>query len=259
MKALSLQRSSTPQPSKFNMSVLSALLRAQLAAAERVETSQARITEIEAQLAALQQQLATARDAHAEHQAAYARARDASEVSTPPPPPGKILGVSDCHAYCTTGAWSLEATESSIYGVCITPSMHRPTANRPITLESGEEAQISEKRYAAAQLIKVGDTLYMGDKKRRAVFKGVVTAQPFSKPFRSRDRAFNGFRGRVDTREQAAGRMSRTFHPLEEEVEMNWEVKWTRVGDLTDAWKEYICYSHAHSTVRPLSGPPPTA
>lgn len=167
-------------------------------------------------------------------------------------PLGRVWRVSDCHAHCTTGAWALEATESGTYGICVPPCEKNDGANQVATLINGERAKISKRRYANAAGISVGDTLYMGDLKRAKVFKGIITGQSVKGLFRSSDPSVNSFRRRVKEREDKMGKSSATFRPLEEEIEMMWEVKWEPVGHLNHEWKLFLNFSQ-RTTVVPIS------
>lgn len=166
----------------------------------------------------------------------------------------RIWSVSDCHSHCSSGAWALEATESGSYGVCVSSSSTE-RANVSVKLLSGQSAAISKRRYDAAKDIRVGDTLYMGDKKRHAVFKGTVTGQTVKGLFASTDSSVNSFRRRVGVRTDALEWGWTDFRPLSDEVEMMWEVRWERVGDLTEKAKKALLYSQQR-TVRPLSAAP---
>jgi hypothetical protein len=328
------------------MSSLSALLRAQLAAAERMETSQARITELEAQMAALQQQLTTARAAHAEHQGEYAQAKQALadaealpasapadqeeedegdeevfrddppqtedfkpmlfkavkylfrksdghcylrkedgtqgawagiftvvngkpnlDTSVPAPqssvkivtPRGRSWGVSDCHSHFPHGDWAREATETGSYAVCVTPTAESETANFTLELVTGVDAVVSRGRYRSAKKICIGDTLFMGDNRRGQVFKGVVKGQEIKGFFSAADASFNSFRRRVEERTTRRGHRMVNCSPLSAEIEMSWQVEWKVHDTLTDAWKKHLNFSDQSRSVRPLSGPPPTA
>jgi hypothetical protein len=88
LKALARPLRGTTRASNFNMSALSALLRSQLTALEAKEATQTRITELETQLAALQQLLSTTRATYAEQAAEYERAKKAvSDAEAPTPAP----------------------------------------------------------------------------------------------------------------------------------------------------------------------------
>jgi hypothetical protein len=235
-------------------------LSAQLSATEQYAASvlQPAVAEADASVAALEAQLSAARALQAQRasdlakvteQISVLRARVA-ELSPPPSGEGRIWSVSDCHCHCSSGAWALEATDSGTYGVCVSSS-DKEGANVPAKLLNGQSAAISKRRYDAAKDIRVGDTLYMGDKKRAAVFKGIVTGQTVTGLFRSEDSRVNSFRRRVGERETGKN----DFRPLTYEVEMMWEVKWERVGDLTEAAKKALLYSQRR-TVRPLSAHP---
>ena len=167
---------------------------------------------------------------------------------------GRIWSVSDCHSHFGKGVWAREATESSSYGVCVTPS-DTEDANVSITLFNGESALVSKKRLQAMKDIRVGDTLYMGDKSRSAVFKGTVTGQSVKGLFRSADSSVDSFRRRVGERAAAVKSSTQDVSPLSSEVEMMWDVKWECVGGLTDSAKTALRFSERR-TVRPLSAHP---
>lgn len=240
---------------------------------EQLSKTEAAIAQKEAAMAALAQELAALRDRLALDQSALKEAEAcvescrqslAAPASAEAPTEaaakassGKVWGVSDCHSYFRhSGAWAQEATESGSYGICITPTKGS-RATLPVRLYDGREAQVSSGRYEVAKTISVGDTLYMGDKKRQTVFKGIVTGQSVQGLFRSADPSINSFRRRVGERCVAMGKLSSNVNPLEDEVEIMWEVRWETVGPLTEEWKEYICFSDFSKTVRSLSGAPP--
>lgn len=236
-------------------------LSTQLAAAEQYSSSvlQPALTEVDVKVAALEALLLTARTE---------RDRVALEVTQiteritdlrtkikelTPVPSGRIWRVSDNHSYCPHGDWALEATESSSYGVCVSSS-YSEGSNTTFTI-GGTPVEVSTKRYNAAKDIHVGDTLFMGDGKRNAVFKGTVTGQSVKGIFKSNDPSINSFRRRMQERASAAKHSLNGVRDISDEVEMMWEVKWERVGTLTKAWKEYLHYSQ-RITVRPLSNLP---
>jgi hypothetical protein len=235
-----------------------ASLSAQLSATEQYAASvlQPAAAEADASVAALEAQLSAARALQAQRasdlakvaeQISVLRARVA-ELSPPPSGEGRIWSVSDCHSKCSSGAWGLEATESGSYGVCVSSS-EKERANVSVKLVSGQSVSISKKRYDAAKDICVGDTLYMGDKKRAAVFKGIVTGQAVKGLFASADPSVNSFRRRVGNGALPDSR------PLADEVEMMWEVTWERVGELTEEAKTALLYRQRR-TVRPLAAHP---
>jgi hypothetical protein len=204
---------------------------------------------------ALAAELAEKRKIIQETEAALSAAAEAEAEAQKPAP--RVWRVSDCHSHCSTGAWALEATQSGSYGVCVSAAEDAKN-NTSVRLVTGGTAQISKKRLSpkkgvAVTDIAVGDTLFMGDKKRNLVFKGTVKSQSVKGFFRSADLSVNSFRRRVGERE---ARGNNTFRPLEEEVEMMWEVDWKPVGALTEEWKEYIRFSD-RPTFLPLEGAPP--
>ncbi len=166
-----------------------------------------------------------------------------------------IWGVSDNHSYCSSGYWALEATETSTYAIGVTKSSS-DAANMETTLYNGETVTVSKKRFQGCENIKVGDILYMGDKKRKTLFKGVVTGYPVKGLFRSTDPAINSFRRRVDHRYQSMNKKLPDFSPIEEEIEILWEVQWECVGKLTKEIKEKIYFSDRSRTVRELKSHP---
>ena len=88
-----------------------------------------------------------------------------------------IWGVSDCHAYCKSGAWAAEAVKSNTYGVCVAKKSDSVSANIPITLRSGEVALVSKRCYNDAMKVAVGDTFYLADTKDKKVYRGTVVGQ----------------------------------------------------------------------------------
>jgi hypothetical protein len=233
-------------------------LSAQLSATEQYAASvlQPAVAEADASVAALEAQLSAARALQAQRASDLAKVTEqirvlrarVAELSPPPSGEGRIWSVSDCHSHCSSGAWALEATESGSYGVCVSSSFTEG-ANVSLKLVNGQSVPVSKRRYDAAKDIRVGDTLYMGDKKRAAVFKGIVTGQTVTGLFNPADPSVNSFRRRVGDHALTDSR------PLTYEVEMMWEVKWERVGDLTEAAKKALLYSQRR-TVRPLSAHP---
>lgn len=199
----------------------------------------------------LEAELAEKRQIIAETQVALAAEAAAAE----PKKEARVWRVSDCHSHRPSGAWPLEATESGTYGIGVHPS-ENPSCNMPITLRNGKQALVSKKRYNEAKEISVGDTLYMGDKKRGIVFKGLVTGQSVKGLFLASDPSVNSFRRRVAERVKAAGLSASTEQPAESDVEIMWEVDWTPVGALTPEWKKYLHFSERR-TVVPLSGSAP--
>lgn len=216
------------------------------------------LIEAEARVAALEAQLASAR---AERNRAATELAQVTEritglraqVNEAPAAPARIWSVSDCHSHSHSGSWGLEATESSTYGVCVDPS-DSEGANMSIPLINGVVVEVSKRRYNAAKDIRVGDTLYMGDEKREAVFKGVVTGHSIPGLFKSDDLSINSFRRRVGQRVEAVGKVD-DFRPLSEQLELMWEVQWERIATLTPEWKTYLKFSQ-RSSVRPLSSSP---
>ncbi len=172
-------------------------------------------------------------------------------VSVPP----RVWRVSDCHSHYPCGSWAAEATESGTYGVAVSPSFNAGY-NTMISLFNGERSSVSKKRYTDMKDIRVGDTLYMGDKKRNLVFKGVVKSQCLDGLFRSADSSVASLRRRVAERAAAAGKKAYDVRPLEDEVEANWEVEWAPIGPLTEEWKKYLSFSK-RCTVLPLTSAPP--
>jgi len=181
------------------------------------------------------------------------RAQLAAAEAQAPAPKSNSWGVSDNHSHWTSGDYAMEATESGSYAVAITAN--RPSGRKSLRLSSGATAEVSARRYEGAQAISVGDTLYMGDKKRSILFRGEVTS--FKGIFRSTDPSGNCFIRRAHERAAANGKSPYKVSALEDEVEMLWEVRWTPVGPLTEAWKSYISFSDRSRTVRSLSGAPP--
>lgn len=196
-------------------------------------------------------ELAEKRRVIQETEAALAEAEAAAAA---PAKEGRTWRVSDCHSYCPSGSWALEATESGTYGVGVQPSPS-DSHNLYLPLSSGGGVRVSKARYLGAKDIAVGDTLFMGDKKRGVVFKGVVTWQYVKGVFRSAEIPTVSFRRRVGDRDRAAGKAS-DLGFQHEEAEMVWAVTWTPVAALTPEWKKYLSFSE-YRTVVPLSGAPP--
>lgn len=245
------------------MSSLLSSLSTQLTAAEQYAASvlQPAVTEAKVKVEALEAQLLLARAELDRTVADLApvterindlRAR-VKEASIAPARSTRIWSVSDCHSHCPHGDWALEATESSSYGVCVSSSSSEGY-NTTFTI-GGVPVEVSTKRYNSAKDIHVGDILFMGDGKRNAVFKGTVTSQSVKGIFKSTNPSINSFRRRMQERASAAKHALYEVRDISDEVEMMWEVKWERVGNLTKAWKDYIHYSY-RSTVRPLSDLP---
>jgi hypothetical protein len=185
---------------------------------------------------------------------ALAKAQEALAALEAVPSVGRLWSVSDCHSHSPKGSWAKEATESGSYGVCVSSSFS-PGANRSANLYDGSSVEISKRRFTAMKDIRIGDTLYMGDLRRKAVFRGRVTGQATKGFFHSDDLGINSFRRRVQERAHAEGENLYNCRNLSDEVEMMWEVKWERVGALDDAWMDYLKFSN-QSTVRPLAAPP---
>jgi hypothetical protein len=216
------------------------------------------LTEAEVRVAALEAELASARAERNRAAVEVAQVMERitglrAQLEPVTTAPARIWSVSDCHSHSYSGSWGLEATESGTYGVCVDPSKSEG-ANITMSLVTGEKVEVSKKRYNVAKDIRIGDTLYMGDKKRRAVFKGTVVGQSVPGLFKSEDPSIQSFRRHVGERVEAAGK-SDDFAPLSEQLELMWEVKWERVATLTAEWKVYLKFSH-RSSVRPLSSTP---
>lgn len=213
------------------------------------------LTEAEARVAALEAELASARAERNRAAVEVAQVMERitglrAQLEPVTTAPARIWSVSDCHCHCPSGAWALEATESGSYGVCVSSSFTE-AANVPALLVGGQRVPVSKRRLDAAKDIRVGDTLYMGDKKRGKVFKGTVVGQTVKGLFAPADLSINSFRRRVGERETGKN----DFRPLTDEVEMMWDVKWEHVATLTGEWKVYLKFSH-RSSVRPLSSTP---
>jgi hypothetical protein len=171
-----------------------------------------------------------------------------------PKPTGRVWRVSDCHSHIPSGDWAVEATESGTYGICVSSSKEERN-NITVPLFNGVKASVSKRRYNGAKSIAVGDTLYMGDGKRGLVFKGLVTAQKTKGLFRSADLSVPSFRRALGERVLASGKKA-DLRPLDDEVEMMWDVDWSPVGPLTQKWKDYLSFSQ-RCTVIPLTEAPP--
>lgn len=247
-----------------NMTILPVdLLRSRLATAEQdqaavrkhLSDAEAKVNDLKAQLALAEVQRATLQLDLQESSLLVENARKRLEDATTPKV--NYWGVSDNHSQFSCGSWALEATDTSTYSVCVTPSKDvAANAVKSTKLHNGEDVLVSKQRLQGVENIKVGDILYMGDKKRKALFKGVVVGQQVKGLFKSNDPSLDSLRRRVEER---CNKMNKTIAssitPLDGEIEILWNVKWECVSKLNKEIKEKIHFSDRSRTIRPLDSP----
>lgn len=232
---------------------LASALTHELALLNQIQPAEDKVNLLKAQLAEAEKEAEAVKNNHAQASAAVDSLRKAIEAESKKDI--KIWGVSDNHSCFSSGYWALEATETSTYAIGVIGSASE-TANVESALYNGEKVSVSKKRLQGCENMKVGDILYMGDKKRKALFKGIITGQSVKGLFRASDPSVNSFRRRVQERYRKANRTIPDCLPLEDEIDIMWDVQWECVGKLTKEIKEKIYFSDRSRTVRALQSHP---